>query len=91
MNRRLFVSISPFHARHVREETRTGEIFCKPTEEQNQRLTIGLFAVYHQGEKRALFMSAEQWNDACFYLQILLMQDMSGNLLLIAAFVPPSV
>ena len=49
---------------NVSPEARTSEILCKPTEEQNQRLTTGLSAVYHRDEKRALFLAAEQWNDA---------------------------
>ena len=53
---------------NVSPETRTSEILCKPTEEQNQRLTTGLSAVYHRDEKRALFLAAEQWNDALLCL-----------------------
>ena len=45
-------------------EARTGEILCKPTGEQNQRLTCGLSPVYQRDEKRALFLAAVQWNDA---------------------------
>ena len=55
---------SKTHRFNVSREARTSEILCKPTEEQNQRLTTGLSAVYHRGEKRALFLAAEQWNDA---------------------------
>ena len=51
---------------NVSREARTGEILCKPTEEQNQRLTTGLSAVYHRDEKRALFLAAGQWNGAFF-------------------------
>ena len=43
---------------NVSPEARTGEILCKPTEEQNQRLTSGLSAVYQQfisGTRSALF------------------------------------
>ena len=35
-------------------------------EEQNQRLKTGLSAVYQQDEKSALFLVAEQWNEALF-------------------------
>ena len=49
---------------NVSPQARTSETLCKPTEEQNQRLTNGLSAVYHRDEKRALFLAAEQWNDA---------------------------
>ena len=43
---------------------RTNEILFKPLEEQNQRLTTSLSAVYQRDDKRALFLAAEQWNDA---------------------------
>ena len=33
---------------NVSPEARTSEILCKPTEEQNHRLTRGLSAVYHR-------------------------------------------
>ena len=49
---------------NVSPEAPTSEILCKPTEEQNQRLTTGLSAVYYRDEKRAFFLAAEQWNDA---------------------------
>ena len=49
---------------NVSPEARTSEILCKPTEEQNQRLTSGLSAVYHRDEKRSLFLAADQWTDA---------------------------
>ena len=49
---------------NVSPKARTSEFLCKPTEEQNQRLTIGLSAVYHPDEKRSLFLAAKRWNDA---------------------------
>ena len=49
---------------NVSREARTSEILCKPTEEPNQRLTSGLSAVYQRGEKRSLFLAADQWNNA---------------------------
>ena len=49
---------------NVSPEARTGEIQCKPTEEQNQQLTTGLSVVDQRDEKRALFLAAEQWTDA---------------------------
>ena len=51
---------------NVSPEARTSEILCKPTEEQNQRLTRGLSPIYQRGEKRSLFLAADQWNDAFF-------------------------
>ena len=45
---------------NVSPEGRTGESLCKTTEEQNQRLTSGLSAVYQQDEKRAFFLAAAQ-------------------------------
>ena len=53
---------------NVSSEARTGETPCKPTEKQNQRLTTGFSAVCHWDEKRALFLAAELWNDACLSL-----------------------
>ena len=53
---------------NVSPEARTSEILCKPTGEQNQWLTSGLPAVYQRDEKRALFLAAEQWNDALLSL-----------------------
>ena len=44
-------------------DTRTSEILCKTKEDQNQQLTTSLSAVYHQDDKRSLFLAAEQWND----------------------------
>ena len=49
---------------NVSPEARTSEILCKPTEEQNHRLTRGLSPVYQRDEKRSLFLAADQWNDA---------------------------
>ena len=60
-------------------EARTSEILCKPTEEQNQRLTrggqpvhprfiTGLSAVYQRDEKRSFLLAAGQWTDACLSL-----------------------
>ena len=60
---------------NVSPEARTSETLFKPTKEQNQLLTSGLPAVYQRfisglptvyqrDEKRALFLAAEQWNDA---------------------------
>ena len=53
---------------NVSPEARTSEILCKPTEEQNQRLTLGFSPVYHRfisGTRSALcFLAADQWNDA---------------------------
>ena len=40
------------------------EIPRKPTEKPNQRLTRSSSAVYQQGEKRLLFMAADQYNNA---------------------------
>ena len=65
---------------NVSPEARTSEILCKPTEEQNQRLTTGLSAVYHRDEKRALFLAAEQRNDAFLSMYTFFMQGMSGNM-----------
>ena len=48
---------------NISPEARTSEFRCKPTEEQNQRLTTGSSAVYHRDEKRSLFLAAERWND----------------------------
>ena len=45
-------------------EAPTKETLCKPMEEQNPRLTRGLSAVYHRGEKRSSFLDADQWTDA---------------------------
>ena len=45
-------------------EARTKETLSKPAEEQNPRLTGGLSAVYQGGEKRSLFLAADQWTDA---------------------------
>ena len=42
-------------------EARTREIVCKMLREQKVRLTSGLRTVYHRGEKRALFLAADQW------------------------------
>ena len=64
---------------NVSQKAQTGEILGKPTEEQNQRLTTGLSAVYHRDEKRALFLAADQWNDAFLSLYIIFMQSMSKN------------
>ena len=49
---------------NVSPEKRKGVILCKPTEEQNDLLTTNLSAVFHQDEKRALCLAAEQWTDA---------------------------
>ena len=53
---------------NVSPKARTSEILCKPTEEQNQRLTTGLSAVYYRDEKRSLFLAADQWNDSFLFL-----------------------
>ena len=42
---------------------RTRDFLCQPTEEQNQRLTTNLSAVYQQDEKTTLLLAAEQLND----------------------------
>ena len=52
---------------NVSPEARTSEIPCKATAEQNQRLTTGLSAVYPRDEESALFLAAEQWNDAFLF------------------------
>ena len=53
---------------NVFPETRTSEILCNPTDEQNLRLTIGLSAVDQQGEKRPSFLVDEQCNDVVLSL-----------------------
>ena len=64
----------------VSPEARTSKILCKPTEDPNQRLTSDLPAVYQLDEKRALFLAAEQWNEAFLTLLTLFLQGMSRNL-----------
>ena len=44
----------------VSREALISDILCKPTEEPYQRLTSGLSAVYRLGEKRSLFLPADQ-------------------------------
>ena len=41
-------------------EARTSEIICKPTKEHSNRFIRGLSAVYRRGEKRSLFLAADQ-------------------------------
>ena len=48
-------------------------------EEHNERLTSGLSAAYQRGEKRSLFLAADQWTDAFLSLEILFMPGMSGH------------
>ena len=45
-------------------EARAREILCKPSGEQNVRLTSGLRPVYRRDEKRSLFLAADQCTDA---------------------------
>ena len=53
-NDAFFVSVYPFHARHIRE----------PMEEQNMLLTSCLSPVFQRDKKRFLFLGADQWNVA---------------------------
>ena len=39
---------------------RTKDIFCKPMEEYNNRLTRGVFAVYRRNNERSSFLAADQ-------------------------------
>ena len=45
-------------------EAQTGEILCKPLEDQNPRLTTDLSAVYHRDERRSLFLAADLYTGA---------------------------
>ena len=57
---RTFKKASKRHRVNVSPEARPSEILCKPTEEQNHRLTRRLSALYQWDEKRFLFMAAGQ-------------------------------
>ena len=58
---------------NVSPEARTCEILCKPTEEQNQQMTLvdnkficGLSALYQRDEKRSFSLAADQWTIVFF-------------------------